>query len=252
MNITERFRQRFGIETPDGVEYHLFGDPYGELGRYPEYAEIREESGLDFDEKGLTEIEADGAVIFAYIEQDELSYTTDFWECYDEGTFYGPFETQEEADEAMEKVKDLDTPWFLVDHYDHSGDHFSIQSSRWYPDRQWDVRTDAIYVPSAAMLEEYEILKETKSEAEAKNWLLGAGNEALHRFSVFCNGGVYCAVAERWDIKDNTASRACYESCSMTVGVDEAVNMLKQMIFEVSPDDSPSDEADAGAAPVAA
>ena len=238
MYISDRIEKHFGVKAPEGLEFHTFGTPYREIGSYSEYSDLREEKGCAFDNKGVLEIPTDNGVVIAYIEQDEMACGQDYWDLYAEGgKLHGPFDSADEGKAALEELKATGKPWFIVNHYDHSGSHFSIANSRRYPDRQWDVSANALYVPSESMLAEYETLKNDKGEEQAMEWLRGASNEQLDQFSMFSNGFVFEATAELWEQQGDTATRTQREGRGFLVGLEHALDTLNEVVKEVSPED---------------
>lgn len=102
-------------------------------------------------------VNADGKVEVAYLTDDVADTEYEF----EEGVEFKEFRTEWDRNEFMAaKVEEFGAEFvFIVEHYEHSGSHFSLVNEGQYPDRRWDVRPSVVLVVPTDVTEPREFAK---------------------------------------------------------------------------------------------
>lgn len=95
----------------------------------------------------------EGLVRVSYLTHDQDG--GDYWNDADGRGSLQLFRTQSDRDDYVVLEKARGEIPLIVDQYDHGGSHFSIQNSRFYPDRRWDVAPRGVYVPCREVQDRY-------------------------------------------------------------------------------------------------
>ncbi len=131
---------------------------------------------IDWIDKNTKTLD-NGNTVVAYVLSDD-------WYEYEmqEGVELEEFRTQDDRDDFFEAT-DLETHVpYIVDHFEHSGHHFSLSNTESYPHSGWDTR------PSVVLRVPVDF---TDTKAAAKS--------ILEEYSAASNGEVYTVVREEFN-----------------------------------------------------
>lgn len=173
-----------------------------------------------------------------HVDQDTitLGYLThdddagDFFEDDEGAGSYRHFKREDDPNEIMDAILRTGKIAFFVQRYSHGLDHYSVASSRDYPDQKWDVGICGIHTPCEDVQEAYRKLLESEGEEAARNYAVGDANKTLDSYSDACNGETYGAIVETWLIEGQHV-RAIGRECSWgLLGQEHALETLKDML----------------------
>lgn len=137
---------------------------------------------------------ADGSVSLGYLVQD--TDVGDFWNDRDGGELK-IFRSQDERDAFIAEVEEKGGVALIVDNYSHSGDHYSLEGTRNYPDRRWDVAPRGVYVLAEDDRATWDAAIAAGGDRKAAIAAVReAVNATLDEYSKWANGEVYVHVVE--------------------------------------------------------
>lgn len=174
---------------------------------------------LDIDDVLFRKV--DSLLVVGYIDLD----SDPEWDRWGEdmGGLLEIFTSEHDRDNFAEEVFADKKQCFIVDNYSHGNNHFSIQNTRWYPDRRWDVAPRGIFVPPDDMQKQYHKRKYAVGCDKARFELVGPSNSILDEYSKYCNGEVYGAIVffnGREDLEE--------DSCWGYIGYEHALSSLEE------------------------
>lgn len=119
----------------------------------------------------------------------------------------------------------------VVDKYKHTGVHYSVANTKPYPDRQWDVVPNGVFVPCDDIQEEY-----NKGNINYDQ-LVESANASLDVFSDYCNGHGYGAVVETFTRNaDGEWSQQSIDDAWGIIGSEHAQNVLENDYMDGYPE----------------
>lgn len=194
-------------------------------------------------------------VVLGYLSHDPDPMP--FFESDDGAGEFARCRSVAQVEDAMAAARRERKVALLVEKYEHGDVHYSVASTKDYPDRRWDVAPAGVYVPNDDLQAEYRAAvrranKEIRAldaadparaarEADLKaaplKALAAASNRVLDSYSDWCNGQVFGAVTEvvRWDAAANALERVGDEDAVWGyIGHEHAEESLEAAVQEVA------------------
>lgn len=173
----------------------------------------------------------DGTISIGYITHDD--HAGDFWADRDEGELK-IFRTERDRDAWIDEQARQGRTALVVDNYSHSGDHYSLQGTRDYPDRRWDVAPRGAYVLGEADQETWNAAMKEGDRAAALAAVTEAVNVTLDEYSKWANGEVYGHVIETFerDGAEWAALEELRDDCWGYIGSTYALERLDEAMGE--------------------
>jgi hypothetical protein len=162
------------VLTPLGLNAIYGWEPEFEPYAYPEWKAVR-----------LSDTE----IAIGYLSQDS-GYGGDYWKENESGEYrsLSSFRYADDANEWIESKRAEGARIIMVQRYQHGLVHFSRAGSRSYPDMQWDVGLDGIYIPP----------KDVPDEGVDKY-----ADAVLQEYTDWCNGNVFGVIIVTLTLDDN-------------------------------------------------
>lgn len=156
----------------------------------------------------------------------------DFWEDDDGAGDFRPFKRGDDPEEILASITAEGKIPLLVQRYSHGLDHYSVASSRAYPDHQWDVGICGVMTPCEDVQEAYrKTLAEAGPEAAVQK-MVEDSNKVLDEYSKHCNGDVYGVVLETWKVEGQHVRAIDNESVWGFIGSEYALEELFEQMPE--------------------
>lgn len=170
----------------------------------------------------------DNRVQIGYVVVDESP--EDFWEGADQLGKLEVFRSESDRDAFMDAVSAEGKTAFVVDNYRHGQTHWSVQNTRPYPDRQFDVAPRGVYVVDDEVAKQYQGKHQDPKTLEEA--LIKDANGVLDSYSKWSNGEVYGVVTETWayDPERNGFEQVEEDAYYGVIGHQDAVSALRDEI----------------------
>lgn len=175
---------------------------------------------------------ADGSMTIGYVApyQDE----DEFWGHRDGGELK-IFRSQDERDAFIAEIEEAGGIALIVDNYSHSGNHYSLEGTRDYPDRRWDVAPRGVYVLAEDDRATWDAAIAAGGDRKAAIAAVReAINATLDEYSKWSRGEVYGHVVETfrrtgelWEIDDSLSDEGWGY-----IGYDYAMDQLREAMPE--------------------
>lgn len=156
--------------------------------------------------------------------------------------------TRDSATAKLETAKAAGKLILPVEKYEHSNVHYSVFGTASYADRQFDVGAIGVFIPGDNMqriFRETQGLAKTAQSEESRIVILRGGlddiikevNSLLDGYSKWCNGEVYAAIVETWEIdrEKSRLMRTNIDGMWDLVGDEHANAELKQQMSAAAP-----------------
>lgn len=181
-------------------------------------------------------------VIVGYLVHDDMPL--DYRDWLEDGMLT-EFRSQNKRDDFIANLEAEGRQYFIVDKYAHGGVHYSVQNTRWYPHRHWDVAPCAVFVPPQDLQEQYHKDKYKRGgKKAARETLLKYANAVLEEYSQLCNGDVWGIVVATMEEAGGIYTVQKSDECWGFIGYDYAKEELKdQFDYAVNHHDSSEAEA---------
>jgi len=148
----------------------------------------------------------------------------------EEGVFV-EFNSEDSRERFKLRMENEGRTALVVDRYKHSGVDYSVSNTKPYPDRQWDVVPNGVFVPCDDVQEQF-----NRGDINYEQ-LIESANASLQVFSDFCNGYGYGAVMETF--VQNDAGEWTQESIDDVwgmIGSDHAKGVLEDNFMDGYPE----------------